>query len=257
METSIPNPTNKRNRSLQFIANNNARNASWKKRIQTLKLKAHQLSTLADVSVSVLCFAPDGKLHTWPENPTEVKQIVMNYKNCVDRDARQGKWSENVDLSSFLETKKRKIQEEKSEIDGAKEAESCTSEQSLDELPKSELMNLMGRLDFTLQRLRERRDQLLLDKNNVPLPSDNFAVPGFNDNVGSLQGFGSENQKINNGGSSNFLPGYEMFDYQSMLIPQFQVVPDHQLMLIPPFQVVCSDLAMLMPSFQEALPLSR
>nr|QBY97806.1 floral homeotic protein [Carica papaya] len=201
METSIPNPTNKRNRSLQFIANNNARNASWKKRIQTLKLKAHQLATLADVSVSVLCFAPDGKLDTWPENPTEVKQIVMNYKNCVDRDPRQGKGSENVDLSSFLETKKRKIQEEKSEIDGVKEAKSCTSEQRLDELPKSELMNMMGRLDFTLQRLRERRDQLLLDKNNVPLPSDNFAVTGFNDNMGSLQAFCSENEKINNGGS--------------------------------------------------------
>ncbi|XP_021911453.1 agamous-like MADS-box protein AGL75 [Carica papaya] len=269
MEPSTPNlsakPIKKRNRSLHFISNKDARKASLKKRQPTLKLKAQQLSTLCDVPVCLLCFDPDGKLDTWPENQAQVREIIMNYKNSIDPDDRAGKGSEHMDLLSFLEAKKKRLEEEKNEINRLKETDSSWDHR-LDELPEAELINLVGRLDSTLQRLRERRDHLLHNNNH---PSDNFTVTGCNENLGSLQSFGSAYENINNGGSGyNFVPSGDMqvmLEYQSMVTPLHEALlplfPNNPAMLMMPPRAALPPLfpnnpATLMAPPQAALPLS-
>ncbi|CAN0926485.1 Agamous-like MADS-box protein AGL103 [Linum grandiflorum] len=55
------------------------RSPSLKKRRSTLKKKASELSVLCDIDVAYVCFEPNGRVHTWPEDPNRVKDIILKY----------------------------------------------------------------------------------------------------------------------------------------------------------------------------------
>ncbi|KAF2283120.1 hypothetical protein GH714_043444 [Hevea brasiliensis] len=55
------------------------RKAIFRKRKETLKKKAEELSSLCGVPVCLICYQPDGKIDTWPEDKKEVDDILMKY----------------------------------------------------------------------------------------------------------------------------------------------------------------------------------
>ncbi|EEF47363.1 mads box protein, putative [Ricinus communis] len=53
--------------------------AVYKNRKATLKKKAEELSILCDVPVALVCYDPDGKVDTWPEDKSKVDEILTEF----------------------------------------------------------------------------------------------------------------------------------------------------------------------------------
>ncbi|KAG5229321.1 agamous MADS-box protein [Salix suchowensis] len=89
---SMPNYKRKK-----FLTRDQA-SMSFSKRTKTLKKKAHEIQTLCDVKVCMVCFGPDSPVQTWPEGAVEVKDSIMSYKESVtERNTRAAsRWSDHV-----------------------------------------------------------------------------------------------------------------------------------------------------------------
>ncbi|KAH7574185.1 hypothetical protein JRO89_XS03G0263200 [Xanthoceras sorbifolium] len=89
------------------VDDENCKKVSFKNRKSTLKKKATQLSTLCDVNVCMVCFGPDGTVETWPENRSDVLDLIIKYKNLSEEGREKKK--QKCNLLGFLEDKKRKL----------------------------------------------------------------------------------------------------------------------------------------------------
>lgn len=61
---------------LEFIGNRRRRLAIYRKRKETLKKAAYELSTLCGIPIAVIFFSPDGRPETWPEDEGAVRDII-------------------------------------------------------------------------------------------------------------------------------------------------------------------------------------
>ncbi|KAL9390810.1 hypothetical protein Peur_014730 [Populus x canadensis] len=87
---------------------------SFSKRTKTLKKKAHELQTLCDVKICMVCFGPDSTVQTWPEGAVEVKDAIMSYKGLGDRKKYESSLLGYLhDKKMKLEVKKRKVMKKK------------------------------------------------------------------------------------------------------------------------------------------------
>ncbi|XP_008795554.2 agamous-like MADS-box protein AGL80 [Phoenix dactylifera] len=66
---------------LEFMENRRQRLATYRKRKETLKKAAYELSTLCGTPITVICFAPNGKPDTWPEDEGAVRDIVGRHRS--------------------------------------------------------------------------------------------------------------------------------------------------------------------------------
>ncbi|KAL5761616.1 hypothetical protein ACOSP7_017880 [Xanthoceras sorbifolium] len=161
----------RRNKSMNLMVINdeNCRKVSFKKRKSTLKKKASQLSTMCDVNVCMVCFGPDGTVETWPENRSDVLDLMVKNKNMSEKSREEGKQKYN--LLGFLEDKKRKLSEKlkrrvEEEIMGKNLKESMLKnnlgsavsgwDERLDLFSKEELVGLCGSVDSKLYEMREK-----------------------------------------------------------------------------------------------------
>ncbi|KAI9191536.1 hypothetical protein LWI28_009736 [Acer negundo] len=129
---------------------------NYLKRKTTLLKKANQLNKLCDVNVCMVCFGPDKTVETWPENKSEVCDIISKYKLGYNM-GREKKHN----LVGFLENKKKKLEEKsnkkmkKKNLGGGCSVYS-TWDERLDRFSEEELVGLCGRLDSKLQNLTEK-----------------------------------------------------------------------------------------------------
>lgn len=136
--------------SIESMENEKSRIISFLKRRPTLKKKAEELAKLCDVSVCLLCYAPDGKLDIWPENQEEVKGIISRYEGLGDKE----KHRRQLDLTSFVDSKRKKLETKK--MKKVKKRWSINWDERLDALSREKLTCLEGYLDSTLQILKEK-----------------------------------------------------------------------------------------------------
>ncbi|GMN72072.1 hypothetical protein TIFTF001_052781 [Ficus carica] len=73
-------------------------------RISTIKKKAGELTALCKVEVCIVCFAPNGDLEVWPENPTKAESIIAKYREASKKGNKR-KRKVKLDLSDLLENK--------------------------------------------------------------------------------------------------------------------------------------------------------
>ncbi|KAK1549533.1 hypothetical protein Q3G72_003496 [Acer saccharum] len=136
---------------------------NYLKRKTTLLKKANQLNKLCDVNVCMVCFGPDKTVETWPENKSEVCDIISKYKLGYNM-GREKKHN----LVGFLENKKKKLEEKsnkkmkKKNLGGGCSVYS-TWDERLDRFSEEELVGLCARLDSKLQNLT---DKINLKKKN-------------------------------------------------------------------------------------------
>ncbi|KAK3212726.1 hypothetical protein Dsin_017432 [Dipteronia sinensis] len=142
---------------------------NYLKRKTTLLKKANQLSKLCDVNVCMVCFGPDKKAETWPENKSEVCDIISKYKLGYN----MGKEKKH-NLVGFLENKKKKLEEKsnkktvKKNLGGGCSVYS-TWDERLDRFSEEELVGLCGRLDSKLQNLTDKINLKKKKKNQKAL----------------------------------------------------------------------------------------
>ncbi|GAY48978.1 hypothetical protein CUMW_115750 [Citrus unshiu] len=105
----------KRKRSVKLIEEHggNSRQGNFEKRKETLKNKAHELETLCDVMVCLVCYGPDGKVETWPEDKTKVNDMINKYKELREMPVLMKKAEQRLDLLELFESKKQKLMEKK------------------------------------------------------------------------------------------------------------------------------------------------
>ncbi|XP_074292125.1 agamous-like MADS-box protein AGL80 [Silene latifolia] len=77
---------------LQYIENDSARKVTCKKRVKGLMKKTEELGILCDVDLCSIVYSPytTGPV-TWPENPAEVKRILLEYRSRPEIEHEQRK----------------------------------------------------------------------------------------------------------------------------------------------------------------------
>ncbi|KAM7280908.1 hypothetical protein ACFE04_008042 [Oxalis oulophora] len=126
-------------------------------RISTLKKKANELSILCDVPVTLICYEPNGILHTWPDNVDECREIVTLFKQNIQREKR-------FDIGGLMATKKRNSSNGYDKLiigleDKLQKSVGTTTE-------KEELMGIQAFLGNKLKEI-EQRKRVLEEKKNV------------------------------------------------------------------------------------------
>ncbi|KAK9112553.1 hypothetical protein Scep_020072 [Stephania cephalantha] len=62
---------------VESISDPKLRRATFFKRYKNQKKKLYELTTLCDVEAFMICFGPNGELHTWPEDPRELRRKLQ------------------------------------------------------------------------------------------------------------------------------------------------------------------------------------
>ncbi|XP_010321181.2 agamous-like MADS-box protein AP3 [Solanum lycopersicum] len=76
---------------------------NYKKKKETIKKKTRELSILCDVKACVILVDPNGKVDTWPENPTDFNPIIQSYKENLCHGKRK-----RIDDDGCFEKKSKK-----------------------------------------------------------------------------------------------------------------------------------------------------
>ncbi|XP_058103641.1 agamous-like MADS-box protein AGL11 [Magnolia sinica] len=149
----------RRKAATKFIEDPKSRNVTFNKRKQGLKKKAYEFSTLCGVDTCMICFKEydgDGpsKPLTWPNEATEVERIIKRYKRVSDEE----KGKRKVDLSSYLENKKKKMEEELVRLHrgNGKMTMYPWWDDQLDNWPEESLRELANQLDAKMEDVRQR-----------------------------------------------------------------------------------------------------
>ncbi|KAK3212707.1 hypothetical protein Dsin_017413 [Dipteronia sinensis] len=150
---------------------------SFNKRKSTLKKKAAQLSTLCDVEVCMVCFGPDRTVETWPENRSDVLDLIGKFGGSSEKEREKGKKKYN--LVGFLGDKKRKLDEKLNKRKNPEDDELVKNyvpggvisawDERLDRFSEKELVGLCGCLDSKLQELREQIRVIQMKKEKAPV----------------------------------------------------------------------------------------
>ncbi|CAK7357102.1 unnamed protein product [Dovyalis caffra] len=162
---------------------NQARRAmSFSKRTATLKKKAHELQTLCDVKICMVCFGPDGTVQTWPEGVVEVKDALMS---CKELDARR---KHESSLLGHLQGKKTKLEVKIRKLKNKKVNERRVANWSLqiDGLSEDALRDTVNVLESKLFGLKAKinllsmennREKAIQDHDDMELEIDKSSVP--------------------------------------------------------------------------------
>lgn len=77
---------------------------TYRKRKVGLKKKANELAILCDIPVLLVCYGPNGKIETWPNDDGAVKDIIRQYQS-INQEIRD---RYHVNLSSIAQSKRNK-----------------------------------------------------------------------------------------------------------------------------------------------------
>ncbi|KAI8003717.1 Agamous-like MADS-box protein AGL82 [Camellia lanceoleosa] len=62
------------------IENSKARRLTYKRRLNCIKKKTMELTTLCGINACLVCLGPNGEVETWPEKPSDVRDVISKYK---------------------------------------------------------------------------------------------------------------------------------------------------------------------------------
>ncbi|XP_068666525.1 agamous-like MADS-box protein AGL19 [Aristolochia californica] len=78
---------------MKFIGDERTRCKVFKKRVEGVKKKCHQLSLLCGIDVFFLCSPPESEKefspHSWPPNKAELLRILTRYRNRSNEEIRK------------------------------------------------------------------------------------------------------------------------------------------------------------------------
>ncbi|XP_068666520.1 agamous-like MADS-box protein AGL80 [Aristolochia californica] len=78
---------------MKFIGDERTRCKVFKKRVEGVKKKGHQLSLLCGIDVFFLCSPPESEKefspHSWPPNKAELLRILTRYRNRSNEEIRK------------------------------------------------------------------------------------------------------------------------------------------------------------------------
>lgn len=186
-----------------------SRKLVYKTRTKGIKKKTMELSTLCDIKACTIILGPDGNVHTWPENQSEVKAII---DNCRDykKENKNGHKRARIEEGLLLSQKLPKRSSDDEFISGL-------SEDSLKEFLnkiESKIESVKRRVEFLnmeknrgINQEREhatnpsividdhQNDQYLFDptnSNNLFIQDSNFTEELFNSAQTNFNGFPNE-----------------------------------------------------------------
>ncbi|KAJ4707969.1 Agamous-like MADS-box protein [Melia azedarach] len=190
-ETINPGVQKKRGCSKSIDDGKSRQASNFKKRKSTLKNKASQLATLCDVRVCMVCLGPDGEVDAWPDNKTEVRNIISGYKRRISGKGKE-KAKYKYNLLGFLESKKKKLEDKLNKGRGSEERKLRDNvgnmfskwDAKLKQFSEEELVGLYDSLNSKLWNLRERIRLMQVKENEKAA-----VIPVYN---------GDTNKKITN-----------------------------------------------------------
>ncbi|XP_050203963.1 agamous-like MADS-box protein AGL103 [Mercurialis annua] len=125
--------------------------ASFYKRKPTLMKKAEEIRTLCDVSVCVVCFAPNGSVDVWPEDEQCAKEVMWGYQRLQDKERKE------TNVLDFLRHKKQKLEKKVQQV----KLNTLVSAlpEYIDGLSEStQLMDFVNELEGKVKSLKERME---------------------------------------------------------------------------------------------------
>ncbi|KAL8096949.1 hypothetical protein AgCh_030144 [Apium graveolens] len=139
--------------TMELIQKEKSRNLAFQKRKISLKKKIKELSTLCGVKAIMMIYGPkqaseqDNQPDIWPENHTEVLEVIKNYK-VQPRDERKKKTSV---LSNFFEDRNKKAQDALRKLRNSKvQAKYPTSDERFNNLSEEKLIDFARFLETKL-----------------------------------------------------------------------------------------------------------
>ncbi|KAF9690285.1 hypothetical protein SADUNF_Sadunf01G0179600 [Salix dunnii] len=162
--TSMPNYKRKK-----FLTRDKASHAmSFSKRTKTLKKKAHEIQTLCDVKVCMVCFGPDSTVQTWPEGAVEVKDAIKSYRGICYRKKYESS------LTGYLQDKKMKLElKKRKEMKKVNKERIAMWSDHINGLSDDALRDTIEILESKLFDLKEKI-KLSMQRNNVKATQDQF-----------------------------------------------------------------------------------
>ncbi|EHA8591042.1 transcription factor mef2A-like [Cocos nucifera] len=133
----------RRRRRLQLIENQRQLLTTYRKRKESLKKKANQLSSLCGVPIAVISFGPNGRLDTWPDDQGALRDLLVTYRS-LDPEKRR---KHDLDLPTLLGTQAG--------------SQNLLWDPRLDAMPEESLRKLANSLDTKVEAIDERIQHLL------------------------------------------------------------------------------------------------
>ncbi|KAK9135764.1 hypothetical protein Syun_015094 [Stephania yunnanensis] len=91
---------------VEAISDPKLRRATFFKRYKNQKKKLYELTTLCDVEAFMICFGPNGELHTWPEDPRELRRVLHRYMG-IQRSEREKRVT---GVADFVDARNKKLE---------------------------------------------------------------------------------------------------------------------------------------------------
>ena len=176
---------------LQWVEDNAARKAMYKKRVKGLMNKVRELSTLCGVDACLITYSPYQPVpEVWP-SPIEVEQVVASFRNLPKNDRIKKVLNQEIliwqrILKARVEAMKQLVKNRKREIENLRTQ--CLGGRLLEGLESKDVLDLTWAIDNQLEAVKKRIENLSLDVtvdalNNQPLTEQNP-----NENLGNELG---------------------------------------------------------------------
>ncbi|GMP76764.1 hypothetical protein CsSME_00033306 [Camellia sinensis var. sinensis] len=88
------------------IENSKARRLTYKRRLNCIKKKTMELTTLCGINACLVCLGPNGEVETWPEKPSDVRDVISKYKGPSEIESE----SETAVLDEKIEEVEKEIE---------------------------------------------------------------------------------------------------------------------------------------------------
>ena len=176
---------------LQWVEDNAARKAMYKKRVKGLMKKVRELSTLCGVDACLITYSPYQPVpEVWP-SPTVVEQVVASFRNLPKNDRIKKVLNQEIFiwqriLKARVEAMKQLMKNRKREIENLRTQ--CLGGRLLEGLESKDVLDLTWAIDNQLEAVKKRIENLSLDVTVDALNKQPLTEQNPNENLGNELG---------------------------------------------------------------------
>ncbi|TYG94601.1 hypothetical protein ES288_A11G201200v1 [Gossypium darwinii] len=171
----------RRKLKMKLIEKEKARAATLKKRLQSLKKKAHEFSTLCDVEACMIVFEPELKdspsgVEVWPSDPVQVETIIGRYNTM----ATSGSQKKTFSISNFFDMCRRQARDEVAQVCKANfKAKFPTWDDRIDNFSPEHIASCLTKLDSNIEVVKRKIMLMKGDDEQKLLRSESRTLGGF------------------------------------------------------------------------------